>query len=135
MSDDYKIVLVGLTDEQIENLPDSVVGISRTNSVTELAVLYSIADVFVNPTHEDNYPITNLEAIICGTLVITYETGGSQESAEWYGYSVFKGNIDSIVQQINTKVIFNRKADRSMIDRNETTNAYVELINKFRKCV
>ena len=76
-----------------------------------------------------------MEAISCGTPVIAYETGGSPESAEWYGYSVFKGNIDSIVQQINTKVTFNRNVARSMIDRNKATNAYVRLINKFRECV
>lgn len=76
-----------------------------------------------------------MKAISCGTPIITYATGGSTESAEWYGYSVFKESIDSIVQKVNTKVTFNRNVDRSMIDRNEATNAYLRLINKFRECV
>lgn len=76
----YIIVLVGLTDKQISRIPSGIIGIQRTHSVNELAALYSTADVFVNPTHEDNYPTTNLEAKACGTPVITYRVGGSPES-------------------------------------------------------
>ena len=39
-----------------------------------------MADVFVNPTYSDNFPTTNLEALACGTPVITYRTGGSPEA-------------------------------------------------------
>ena len=39
-----------------------------------------MADVFVNPTREDNYPTVNLEAQACGTFVITYDTGGCKET-------------------------------------------------------
>ncbi len=52
----------------------------RTNNVSELAEIYTAADFFVNPTYEDNYPTVNLEAIACGTYVITYQTGGSPET-------------------------------------------------------
>ncbi len=48
----------------------------------ELAKIYTAADVFVNPTYEDNYPTTNLEAQACGTPCITYRTGGSVESVK-----------------------------------------------------
>ena len=44
--------------------------------------MYTIADVFFNPTYEDNFPTTNLEALACGTPVITYDTGGSPESLD-----------------------------------------------------
>ena len=80
LDDNYRIVLVGLTPEQISSLPTNIIGIQRTNNVQELVELYSAADVFVNPTHEDNYPTTNLEARACGTPVITYNVGGSPES-------------------------------------------------------
>ena len=46
----------------------------------ELAEIYTSADVFVNPTYEDNYPTVNLEARACGTKVITYNTGGCSET-------------------------------------------------------
>ena len=88
----YQVVLVGLTKEQIAALPNNIVGIARTDSVAELAELYSAATVFVNPTYEDNYPTTNLEAIACGTPVVTYKTGGSTEI-------VMKSGMGAIVEQ------------------------------------
>lgn len=96
LNDDYKIVLVGLSKKQISRLPSNIIGIKRTNSVQELVELYSAAYVYVNPTYEDNYPTTNLEAIACGTPVITYDTGGSGESASMYGSVVKKGDTDKL---------------------------------------
>ena len=86
LPEEYRIVLVGLTKEQIETLPEGITGIMRTDSVQELAEFYTAASVFVNPTYNDNYPTTNLESISCGTPVITYETGGSPESIRRSGY-------------------------------------------------
>lgn len=78
--DNYVIVLVGLTEKQLKDIPKSMIGLKKTNSAFELAELYSAADVFFNPTYEDNYPTVNLEARACGTPVITYNAGGSPES-------------------------------------------------------
>ena len=98
LDEEYKIVLVGLTKKQIDMLPEGILGICRTNSSLELVRLYSLADVFVNPTYEDNYPSTNLEAISCNTPIITYNTGGSPESALLYGYVVEKGDVEAIAK-------------------------------------
>lgn len=76
----FVIVLVGLTKEQIRLLPAGVIGLKRLDSTQALAQLYTAADVFVNPTHQDNYPTVNLEAKACGTAVVTYDVGGSPES-------------------------------------------------------
>ena len=92
---DEKLVLVGLTGKQISELPNGIIGIERTENVKELAEIYSAADVFLNPTYEDNYPTTNLEAIACGTPVVTYKTGGSSESlTNGRGVSVAVGDIE-----------------------------------------
>lgn len=80
LDDSCAIMLVGLSNQQIAELPSNVIGIARTNSIEELAQIYSAADVFLNLTYEDNYPTVNLEAQACGTPVITYRTGGSVES-------------------------------------------------------
>lgn len=94
LSDEYCIVMVGLSHEQKTCLPNNIVGIERTQDVNELASLYSSADVFVNLTYEDNFPTTNLEAMACGTPVITYNTGGSPEALDAAtGIVVEKGNI------------------------------------------
>lgn len=103
VSEDEVIVLVGLTKKQIEHLPKNVIGISRTNNVEELVDIYSSADVFVNPTLEDNFPTTNLEALACGTPVITFNTGGSPESIIQYktGFITNCKNTTSIVEGVN----------------------------------
>lgn len=56
--------------------------LSRTDSQKTLAQYYSMADYFINPTYEDNFPTVNLEARACGTPVITYDTGGCTETLE-----------------------------------------------------
>lgn len=71
------IVLVGVDAKTQRYLPRNIIGINRTENVHELAELYSAADVFVNPTWQDNYPTVNMEAIACGTPVVTYHTGAA----------------------------------------------------------
>lgn len=77
---DETIVLVGIDAKTARRLPPSVKWIRRTENIDMLARLYSSATAFVNPTYQDNYPTVNLEAIACGTPVVTYRTGGSIES-------------------------------------------------------
>lgn len=97
----YTITLIGLSNRQISKLPDGITGIQRTENLTELAHLYSEATVFVNPTLEDNFPTTNLEALACGTPVITYNTGGSPESIDnKTGIIVPYKDRDSLVEAI-----------------------------------
>lgn len=109
LDEQYKIVLVGLTEKQVEKLPPNMIGFTRTNSIKELAELYSTADVFVNPTYEDNFPTTNLEALACGTPVVTYQTGGSPECLiDACGATVLQGDLkqlyDTIVKMVLSKV-------------------------------
>lgn len=102
-TDTYNVTLVGLTKTQIENLPEGINGIERTNNVEELAQLYSRADAFINPTYADTFPTTNLEAMACGTPVITYKTGGSPESiTPDTGIVVEQGDIEGLAQAIKT---------------------------------
>jgi len=101
LGEDTKIVLVGVSAKQKLNLPSNILVIERTNNIAELAEIYSVADVFVNPTLEDNFPTTNLEALSCGTPVITYATGGSIESVfDGCGYVSEKGNLNELISNI-----------------------------------
>lgn len=79
-SERYAIVLVGLSKKQIKKLPKAIVALERTSSSQELASIYTAADVFFNPTREDNLPTVNLEAEACCTPVVTYDTGGCSEA-------------------------------------------------------
>ena len=97
------IVLVGLNDEQLSDLPDSIIGIGHTDSAAELAALYSMADIYVNLTLEDTFPTTNIEALACGTPVITYRSGGSAESIDdTCGISVERNSVQGVVAAIDT---------------------------------
>lgn len=96
----YQIVLVGLNNRQLKALPNTIIKLGRTNSEREIAELYSGASVFVNPTYQDNYPTTNLEAQSCGTLCVTYNTGGSPESIWNKKYVLEKGDIKALVSAI-----------------------------------
>lgn len=99
--EEFDIVLLGLPPKQIKQLPYGIIGVQRTNSVEEMAELYSAADVFVNPTWEDNFPTTNIEALACGTPVITYRTGGSPEAIdEKTGMVVEKGDIGRLAAAV-----------------------------------
>lgn len=126
LSEEYKIVLIGLEEKQIRKLPKSILAITKTNDVKELIQWYSVADVFVNPTLEDNYPTTNLEAIACGTPVLTYATGGSPESAELYGRKVacFKELVDAIMNNIDFKYADSNVRETLSVRR--AINKYIE---------
>ena len=101
LNDDEVIVMVGVTEKQQEQLPKGVVGIRRTENVRQLAELYSAATAFVNPTWQDNYPTVNLEAIACGTPVVTYRTGGSVEAVtEDTGYVVEQGDVAGLLKAV-----------------------------------
>lgn len=130
LSDDAKIVLVGLSEKQISSLPSNIMGITRTANINELVELYSAADVFVNPTKEDNFPTVNIEAIACGTPVVTYNTGGSGEMLnEKCGIVVPTGDINALAQAIEN---INLKSEDCVsyainFEKNKQYNIYMEL--------
>ena len=97
----YQIVLVG-TDETVDQqLSESIISIHRTQNQKELAEIYTVADLFVNPTREENYPTVNMESIACGTPVLTFRTGGSPEILdETCGSVVDCDDIDAMEKEI-----------------------------------
>lgn len=96
----YKILLVGVTAQQEKALPQNILALPRTNSPRELAEIYTAADLFVNPTYEDNYPTVNLEARACGTRIICYDTGGCRETLGPGDTLVKKGDVEALLASI-----------------------------------
>jgi putative colanic acid biosynthesis glycosyltransferase len=110
IDDEFIIVMVGLNAKEINGLPKKIIGLQRTESIEELAQWYSLAFAFVNLTSQDNFPTTNLEALACGTPVITYDTGGSPEAISTKtGFVVEKGNVDGIVSALNVLKTLNNE--------------------------
>lgn len=79
LPEEYSIVLVGLSKKQMRNLPSNVIGISKTETKEELVVLYSMADVFLNPSREETFSLVTIEAMACGTPVIALDTSAVKE--------------------------------------------------------
>lgn len=101
LNPDEVIVLVGVKEEQKKGLPATIVPISRTDNLKQLAELYAAAEALVNPTWQDNYPTVNLEAIACGTPVVTYRTGGSIEViTPDTGFIVEQGDIPGLLAAV-----------------------------------
>lgn len=98
---EYEIIMVGLSAKQMKNLPSDIHGIQHTQSVQELVQLYTESDVLINPTYADTFPTVNLEALACGTPVITYKTGGSPEAVDKKtGVIIEQGNVEALANTI-----------------------------------
>ena len=130
----YQIVLVGTNESVDRQLPDNILSIHRTHDQKELAEIYSAADLFVNPTREDNYPTVNMEAIACGTPVLTFRTGGSPEMLnEKCGRVVECDDVEALIKEIieikNTNCFDRREcaAQAARFDLNERFAEYINL--------
>lgn len=125
---DYQIVMIGLSEDQIKSFPDNIIKIAPTKNVTDLVDWYSVADVFVNTTYEDNYPTVNIEAQACGTPVVTYNTGGSGESVPNENV-IEQGDIESLLNAIERNCSDKEPAivSRESLGKNLFTKKYLDL--------
>lgn len=97
----YQIILVGTNDKIDRLLPKNIISIHHTNNQHQLAELYSAADIFVNPTREETLGMVNIEALACGTPVVTFDSGGSPECLDKScGIVVEKDDIKSMCDAI-----------------------------------
>ena len=120
----YQVVLVGVSNEIKHILPQSIIAINRTNNQQELAEYYSMADLFVNPTYNDSFPTVNLEALSCGTPIVTYRTGGSPEAVTGdVGIVVNKGDYKALLSAID-EVISKGKSHYSEACRKRAVALY-----------
>ncbi len=96
----YRIILVGLTEKQMKKMPDNILCLPRTNSKKELAEIYSAADVFLNPSKEETFGVTTIEALSCGTYPIVYKGTACEEVVGHYGGIAVEQNLSAIVKAI-----------------------------------
>lgn len=140
LSDGFEITIVGLQPEQVKELPEGIVGITRTQNLQELVKLYSAADVLINPTYADNFPTVNLEALACGTPVITYKTGGSPEAIDGKtGVVIEQGNVEALanaIMQMKEQPLSSEDCRRRVeecFDKDKCFEEYIELYNDLLK--
>lgn len=142
LSDDCVLVIVGLSDQLIHKLPKNIIGLPKTENKEQLVDIYNAADAFVNPTHEDNFPTVNLEAMACGTPVATYDVGGSPESIVSGTGIVSKENDieqlkENIIKLANMKSEITNNCREHAIEQFDTSisnqnyyNLYLEVMEK-----
>ncbi len=137
LSDNYKIVLVGTNDKIDKLLPSNILSIHRTQNQQELAEIYSAADVFVNPTREEVLGLVNIEALACGTMGVTFNSGGSPECYDTTCGSVVEcDDIDALEKEIIricTEKPYSQEAcikKAKEFDKNEKFKEYLELYER-----
>ena len=140
LDDGDEIIVVGVTKSQKQDLPNGIIGIERTNNVQELAGLYSSSNVLINPTYADTFPTVNLEALACGTPVITYRTGGSPEAIDdKTGIVVEQGDVNAMalaiakLKQHPLSAADCRARAEAHFNRNTCFEKYIQLYNDILK--
>lgn len=140
LPENYRIVLVGTDDLVDVTLPANVISIHRTQNQTELAEIYTAADVFANPTREEVLGLVNVESLACGTPVVTFKTGGSPECIdETCGSVVPCDDIDALemeIRRICEETPYSKEAciARSKnFDMNARFQEYVDLYKEHAK--
>lgn len=132
----YRIVLVGMDDRTERKLPEHIITIPRTQNRVQLAELYAAADVFVNPTREDTYPTVNMEALACGTPIVTFETGGCPEiSDSRCGSVVAKNDMEGLEREIIRVCETKPYSRRACLERAQTFDElekFMDYVNLYR---
>lgn len=128
----WRIRLIGLTPKQIRRLRGTgIESIGRINDPEELARNYTSATVFVNPTKGEGDPITKMEALACGTPVVTYDAGGAKERIEeGAGVIVPRGNFDMLLHAVlncRSDAAFCREIAEKAFDMRKNLEGYFEL--------
>ncbi|HEM5272149.1 TPA: glycosyltransferase [Streptococcus suis] len=106
LGDNFQITLIGVDDST--SLPSNIIKVGRLNS-SQMVHYYNQADVFVNPTLRDNFPTVNIEAQLCGTPVITFDTGGAKEAiCTQTGKIVVQGDYEQLFVAITSMIPKNK---------------------------
>lgn len=108
LPEDFVIVLVGLNNKQIKNMKayKNIIGIKRTENQEDLAKIYSIADVFINPSKEETFSMVAVEALACKTPVIVYSKTPMVEFVNDKNGLVVEKNtitVEDIIKVMNKK--------------------------------
>ena len=130
ISNDFIIVLVGLNKHQIEDMPKNIIGIKRTDNPRELYYLYFIATVFFNPTKEESFGLTNMEAQLVGTPVISYDSGGTSETIINNNCFLIKNDISNVLPILKENQLKKINIDEiklSLFDKNIYYKNYLKL--------
>ncbi len=129
LDESYKVVIVG--DLREFACPDNIVHIPHTDSIEELAQIYSEADVFLNLSYEETQGLTTIEAMACGTPVVVYNKTAIPECVtsdcgvvvDGYDFSVLKDALEKAMTLSSEACVKNA----SNYPKKECFERYVEM--------
>lgn len=98
-----QLVLVGMNEKQIKDLPKGIIGLTRTSDVKTLVKYYSMANAVISLSRAETFGLTLIEGQACGIPSIGYETTATNELIDdLNGYKFKPGDIEGIARVINT---------------------------------
>lgn len=136
----YVIVLVGLNEDQIKELPKNMIGLKRTQSQAELAGLYARADILLSLSYGETFGMTMVESYACGTPCIVYDNTAQPEIVTPNTGRVAKtGDIEDVKRLVYEMAESDFKAKHTadcraraeqMYDKDKCFEQYIELYNR-----
>jgi glycosyltransferase involved in cell wall biosynthesis len=101
---------------QLDN-HNNIIALGRIVDERLMAIAYAAADVFVIPSLEDNFPNTMIEALLCGTPVIGFATGGITDAIQHgeNGYLCQDISVQSLQNNISKFLASPNAFDRTKI--------------------
>lgn len=95
------ICLVGLSDSQINRLPQGIIGRKRTSSIQELVDLYNKADIVLSLSKSETFGLTIAEGFACGTPAIVYDNTALPELiTKETGRIIRTGDIEGVLSAV-----------------------------------
>lgn len=140
LPDDYAIVLIGMTPQQIKEIqPSGIVCLEKTQNVDELVAWYNAADMVLNISYAETFGLPVAEGYACGKPAVVYDnTALSELIVPEVGIKVPTGDITELVnaiksiarRDVNGFVEPCRKRAEALYDREKNYKQYIELYNK-----
>ena len=135
LGEGYKIVLVGVDNERAQTLPETILCLPRTNSVEELAQIYSSADVFFNPSVEETMGLTTVEALACGTPAIVYNKTAVPEIVDGKSGVVLPCRIDGFEEAYQKAVALDKEDILARARLYEKWAQYQKYLQVYEDCI
>ena len=137
LSDDYAIVLVGMSDEDLATVPEGVIGLPRTKSPQELSEFYSMADCVMSLSRMESFGLTPVEGFACGTPAIVYNTTALPELiTPETGYVASFLSVTDVKEKVEMmkakgKAFFSQSCRRVAVEKYDRHRCYSEYLKVY----
>lgn len=137
--DEYIVLVFGGKSEDIVDVGIETFNVGMIYNDNQLAALYSIADVFVAPSLQENLSNAVMESLACGTPVVAFNIGGMHDmiAHKSNGYLAVLSNIDDLKKGIEWTASHSNELSKSCVDsvrdkfsNNKVAEQYITLYKK-----